>query len=115
MMKNTQILENVMLDLGHDFRCIGTDFLMQAAGLYEPGMRLTKELYPALALANDTTAGAVERAMRHSIDKAWTDRCSLDSRSIWFGNSINPETGRPTPGEYVARLARIIRQAEGHE
>lgn len=114
-MKNTQILEDVLLDLGHDFRCCGTDYIMQAAALYEPKMRLTKELYPALAAANETTAGAVERAMRHSIEKAWTSRGSYDARSIWFGNSIDPDTGHPRVGEYVARMARIVRQAEGQE
>ena len=114
-MKKTQILENVMLDLGHDFRCRGTEYIMQAAALYVPGMRLTKELYPALAQANATTAGAVERSMRHSIEKAWTSRGSYDARSIWFGNSVNPDTGHPMVGEYVARMARIVRQAEGQE
>lgn len=112
-MKNTQVLENVMLDLGHDFRCLGTGYIMEAAAVYTPGMRLTKELYPAIAAANNTTAAAVERSMRHSIDKAWSSRGDYDARCIWFGNSINPESGRPTPGEYVARLARILKDTEG--
>lgn len=114
-MKKAQILESVMLDLGHDFHCRGTDYIIQAAALYEPGIRLTKELYPALAQANDTTAPAVERAMRHSIEKAWTSRGSYDARCIWFGNSIDPDTGHPRVGEYVARMARIVRQAEDQE
>ena len=41
-MEKTQILESVMLDLGHDFHCRGTDYIIQAAALYEPGIRLTK-------------------------------------------------------------------------
>lgn len=114
-MKNTQILENVMLDLGHDFHCRGTELIMQAAVMYTPGMRLTKELYPALAKVNNSTAGAVERAMRHSIDKAWTSRGSYEARNTWFGGSIDPERGRPMVGEYVARMARIVCQAGGQE
>lgn len=114
-MKNTQKLEKVMLTLGHDYRCRGTEYLLQAAQLYRPGMRLTKELYPALAKANQTTAGAVERAMRHSIEKAWTYRGNDQVRLAYFGNSVNPETGMPQVGEYVARIARIYRQGDGLE
>lgn len=115
MKTSENLVEGVLLDLGHDFRCRGTEYLIQAAGIYHPGMGLVKELYPTLAKINDTTAPAVERAMRHSIDKAWTRRGRLAAQTAWFGGSIDPERGKPMVGEYVARMARLYRQAEGQE
>lgn len=114
-MKNNQIMENALLDLGHDFCVRGTGYIIQAARDYVPGMGLTKELYPALARANNTTPGAVERCMRHSIEKAWTRRGNMEARTKYFGNSVDPERGMPQVGEYVARMARLYRQAAGQE
>lgn len=114
-MKSNQIVENALMNLGHDFRCRGTEYMIQAARDYVPGMGLTKQLYPALAKANKTTAGAVERAMRHSIEKAWTFRGSEEARLHYFGNSVDPQRGMPQVGEYVARMARLYRQAAGQE
>ena len=108
-MKTRKEMDRIMTDLGHDDFVQGTGYLRQAALLYAPGMALTKELYPALAKANNTTPQRVERSMRHSIEKAWL-RGDQDTRLKWFGYSVDPNSGRPTVGEYVARLARICRE-----
>ena len=105
-------MDNVLLELGHDDFNRGTAYLREAVTLYRPGMALTKELYPALAKAHRTTPGAIERSMRHSIEKAWS-RGDYHAQSRYFGYSIDPDTGRPTVGEYMARLARICREANG--
>lgn len=107
-------MDEMLLELGHDDFNRGTAYLRNAVRLYEPGMALTKELYPALAKAANTTPARVERCMRHSIEKAWM-RGSEEARLRFFGNSIDPQSGRPTVGEYVARLARLARQAGGQE
>ena len=102
-------MDRIFLDLGHDDFTRGTGYLRQAALIYAPGMALTKELYPALAKANDTTPERVERCMRHSIEKAWL-RGDQDTRLKYFGYSVDPDSGRPRVGEYVARLARIFHE-----
>lgn len=107
-------LEAVMLELGHDDLNRGTEYLREAVELYRPGVLLTRELYPALAKAHDSTPGGVERCMRHSIEKAWS-RGSEAARLQYFGYSYDPETGRPRVGEYVARIARLCREAEGQD
>lgn len=108
-MINEEKLDRVLLDLGHDDFNRGTAYIRNAARIYEPGMGITKELYPALAKAAGTTPSRVERCMRHSIEKAWL-RGTDEARLAWFGGSVNPQTGRPTTGEYVARLAKLCRE-----
>lgn len=105
-MINVKKLDKVMLVLGHPERCSGTELLRQAVKQWEPGMAVTKELYPALAAAVGSTPARVERAMRHSIEVAW-QRGDYSAQTEYFGYTVDPERGRPTVGEYLARMARI--------
>lgn len=111
-MINEEKLDNVLLELGHNDFNLGTGYLRTAVGMYQPGMGITKELYPALANAYHTTPSRVERAIRHSIEAAWL-RSDRQTQLKWFGGSINPNTGKLSNGEYVARLARICREGIG--
>ena len=99
-------IDRIMNELGHSDNLLGTGYLRAAIRDYRPGMGITKELYPGIAAAAGTTPGRVERAMRHSIDRAW-ERGSYDAQQLYFGYSIDPRKGRPTVSEYVARIARI--------
>lgn len=102
-------IDSLLKELGHPENLDGTRLLRLSADIYHPGMRMTKELYPALAKATGSTPTRVERSMRHSIETAWL-RSPADVQMRWFGNSINPNTGKPTVGEYVATIARICRE-----
>ena len=114
-MINGQKLDLMMMELGHTESVAGTSYLRRAVAMYDEGMtRMTKELYPAIAAAVDSTPSRVERCMRHSIQRAW-GRGSFAAQCQYFGHTINPETGVPTVGEYVARMARLCRAAEGQE
>ena len=108
-MINEAKLDKTMLELGHDDRLRGAEYLRDAVRRYEPGMLLTKELYPAIAAAHGSTTIRVERCMRNSIEKAWM-RGSEEARLRYFGFSYDLATARPTVGEYVARMARICRE-----
>ena len=69
--------------------------------------RLTTGLYPAVAEKFQTTPSRVERAMRHSIETAWT-RGDLETLHKRFGYTISAEKGRPTVGEFVALAAEYV-------
>ena len=103
---NEQKLDEVMLELGHAENIKGTGYIRIGAALYERGMAMTKELYPAIAKAANTTPSRVERAMRHSITSAW-DRGSLEAQRKYFGYTVHPNKGAPTVGEYIARIVRV--------
>ena len=107
-------IDYFLKEMGHSEAHAGTALLRSAVEIYIPGMRMTKELYPALANAAGTTPGAVERSMRHAISRAM-DRAPEETKLRFFGHSINPKTGRPTVGEYVATMARLIHETESAE
>ena len=105
-------LDAVLLELGHDDFSRGTAYIREAVEMYRPGMQLVKGIYAAVAQAHSSTLVRVERCMRHSIEKAWS-RGSQAARLQYFSYSTSPDSGRPTVGEYVARLSRLCRDTEG--
>lgn len=107
-MIDEQKLEEVMLELGHTDNIKGTGYIRIGAALYAPEMRMTKELYPAIAKATNSTPSRVERCMRHSIERAW-NRGSVDAQRRYFGYSVHPDKGAPTVGEYIARITKVCR------
>lgn len=109
MAVNENKMDGLMMAMGHTEKLLGTEYLRVAIRHYEPGMPLTKVLYPKVAAVCGTSASRAERAMRHSIERAW-DRADEEIRLAYFGYTINPDTGRPTVGEYVSRMARLCRE-----
>ncbi len=72
---------------------------------------VTKELYPLVAEAYDTTASRVERAIRHAIELAW-DRGNVDLMNRYFGYTIDVERGKPTNSEFIAMISDRLRMGE---
>lgn len=69
---------------------------------------ITKQLYPAIAVQNHTTASRVERAIRHAIEVAWS-RGKMDTIDALFGYTVNAGKGKPTNSEFIALIADKIR------
>lgn len=69
---------------------------------------VTKELYPAIAAANKTTASRVERAIRHAIEVAW-NRGKLETIDDIFGYTVRHDKGKPTNSEFIAIIADKLR------
>lgn len=65
---------------------------------------ITKELYPAIATHFDTSSSKVERAIRHSIEVAWT-RGKIENINTIFGYNIYTKNDKPTNGEFIALIA----------
>ena len=87
-MINARKLDNCFLACGLRENMTGTDYARRAVMMYRPDMRMTKELYPAIAAAVNTTPGAVERAIRHAIETGF-DRCGYnDEVMTMFGNTM---------------------------
>lgn len=109
-MINAQKLDNVLLTCGLRENLLGTDYTRRAVTMYRPGMSMTKELYPAVAAAVGSTPSRVERAMRHAIETGFDYAGYTDAVMTMFGNTIDPDTGKPRNGEFVARVAHICRE-----
>jgi two-component system response regulator (stage 0 sporulation protein A) len=69
---------------------------------------ITKQLYPEIAHIYNTTASRVERAIRHSIEVAWT-RGRPETMNEIFGYTIHTGKGKPTNSEFIAMVADRIR------
>lgn len=69
---------------------------------------ITKQLYPEIAKAYNTTASRVERAIRHSIEVAWS-RGKPETMNDIFGYTIHTGKGKPTNSEFIAMVADRIR------
>ena len=69
---------------------------------------ITKQLYPEIAKAYNTTASRVERAIRHSIEVAW-NRGKPEIMNEIFGYTIHTGKGKPTNSEFIAMVADRIR------
>lgn len=71
---------------------------------------ITKELYPAVARKNGSTASKVERCIRSAIETAWTQG-STEAQQHYFGSIVGPEKGKPTNGAFIGGLAQWARMA----
>ncbi|MBQ7986097.1 MAG: sporulation transcription factor Spo0A [Clostridia bacterium] len=69
---------------------------------------ITKQLYPVIAKKYSTTSSRVERAIRHSIEVAWS-RGRPETMNQVFGYTIDTGKGKPTNSEFIAMVADKIR------
>lgn len=65
---------------------------------------ITKKLYPTLAKKHNTTPSRVERAMRHAIELAWSQK-EFDQLVNMFRNF---RSHRPTNAEFLASVVDVL-------
>lgn len=66
--------------------------------------QLTKILYPKVADKYETTAGCVERSIRHAINKSWRE-------SLEYGLEFNFIFNRkPSNGVFIKSISSIIKE-----
>jgi len=97
---------NVLMAIGIQTNLIGYSYLCAAIAMLRenPCLQMTKAVYPAIAEQYSVTSCSVERAMRHSIHKAWKKR----DDAIWkqfFPCAQNGVVPCPTNGYFVSRMA----------
>ena len=107
------LVRQILLELGSPEHLLGHPYVVQAVLLVVHDQmyinNITFGLYPQLAARFDTTAARVERAIRHLIEVTWT-RGDVDVLMRYFGNTVSPDKGKPTNGEFIARMANVVKQ-----
>lgn len=108
-----QEIRKILLELGAPDHLVGHPYVIRAI-LLVIGDRLyinniTFGLYPQLAVEFETTPARVERAIRHLIEVTWC-RGDMDVLDKYFGNTISASRGKPTNGEFIARIANVVKQ-----
>ena len=107
-----QEIRRILLELGAPDHLVGHPYVIRGI-LLVVGDRvyisnITFGLYPQLAAEFDTTSARVERAIRHLIEVTWA-RGDLDVLEKYFGNTISASRGKPTNGEFIARIANVVK------
>lgn len=107
------LVRQLLLELGSPDHLLGHPYVVEAVLLVLHDQmyinNITFGLYPQLAAKFDTTAARVERAIRHLVEVTWT-RSDWAVLERYFGNTISPDRGKPTNGEFIARLTNIVRR-----
>ena len=105
-------IRNILLELGAPDHLVGHPYVVRAILLVVGDQlyinHITFGLYPQLAVEFDTTPARVERAIRHLIEVTWI-RGDIDVLDRYFGNTISASRGKPTNGEFIARIANVVK------
>jgi two-component system response regulator (stage 0 sporulation protein A) len=101
-------ITSIFLTIGIPAHIKGYHFLREAIKMVVEDSdvinRITKELYPSIARKFNTTPSKVERAIRHSIDVAWS-RGKVENINQLFGYVVYDKNDKPTNGEFIALVA----------
>lgn len=71
-------------------------------------LRLTQDVYPAVAKRYNTNAKAVERSIRYAINTAWL-KGDMEMQHQLFGYTVDRDKGCPTNKEYITMIAEHTR------
>lgn len=104
-MSKTQVISNMLLEMAVPANLLGYDYILKAIELCSEDRSyirdITKKLYPEIAKCFNTTSSRVERAIRHAVETSFS-RLPIDLIEKFFGNSIDPNRGKPTNSEFVS-------------
>ncbi len=103
------VIENMVLPLGFDDKLKGTHYAAAAVSiqLFNQGESLN-ETYETIAELNNTSAEGVEKAIRYAIEQAWMQG-NIYLQHHMFGNSVDPNKGKPTNAEFISTVVRHIK------
>ena len=106
------IVTEFIHELGVPAHIKGYQYIRSAIMMVVEDMELlnyiTKQLYPTIAKKYKTTSSRVERAIRHSIEVAWS-RGKAETMDEIFGYTVDTGKGKPTNSEFIAMVADRIR------
>ena len=107
------LVRKILLEMGAPDHLVGHPYVVEAVLMAVENRyyinNITFGLYPQIAAKFDTTASRVERGIRHLIELTWS-RGDMDILCGFFGNTVDPDRGKPTNGEFIARLTNIVQQ-----
>lgn len=102
-------LARYLIYLGMPVSLRGFELVISAVKLAveQSNAGITKVIYPKLAEQFGTYASRVERAIRHAIEATW-NRGDMDVLQHVFGNTIDPDRGKPTNIMFIRTIAKHV-------
>lgn len=105
-------ITNIIHEIGVPAHIKGYLYLREAITMVYNNIEIlgsiTKVLYPQIAVKFKTTPSRFERAIRHSIEVAWS-RGNMDSITKFFGYTVSNTKAKPTNSEFIAMVADKLR------
>lgn len=105
-------ITNIIHEIGVPAHIKGYLYLREAIAMVYNNIEIlgsiTKVLYPQIAAKFKTTPSRVERAIRHSIEVAWS-RGNMESITKLFGYTVSNSKAKPTNSEFIAMVADKLR------
>lgn len=113
-MEFERIVTEIIVNFGISANVKGYRYLRCGVMLAAQDMTIldsvTKRLYPAIAVSNNTTPSRVERAIRHAIASAWDKGGGdVDFIESKLRCRINYAGERPTNSEFIALISDSLR------
>ena len=73
---------------------------------------MTKDIYPMVAKAYNTTPQRTERAIRHAVEMSWS-RGNQEILEKYFYSCTSPNAGKPTNSEFIYTVVDYINSKKG--
>lgn len=104
-------IEELFTDMGLKNDRKGTRYLIDAVGLYPMGRAKAsiKNILEEIAEKYAVTPSSVERAMRTAIEHLFRYG-NRDKIYSVFGNTVDPDKGKPSNGEFISLMAVILNE-----
>lgn len=117
---NSLMVSPLLLRLGIPFRLSGHRYICSAVEIYSRlsrqyyHVKITQDVYPAVAKQFGTTSQCVERSIRHAVSICFT-RGDLKLIDRMFGFTISEAKGKPTNGEFISTVVYWLNKDKSME
>ncbi len=110
--ERTELASKLLMQIGMNSALLGFAYLATSSAIASVNLELSKNLngcvYRWVAHKYGTTPTLVERAIRHAIEST-VNHASPQLLYAVFGNTMDPQRGKPTNSELIAMLAERVR------
>ena len=99
------------MDIGAPDHLTGYRYILRGVLLMieEPKQTLFTKLYAESCKEFGTTKSRMDRAVRHVIETVWKNG-DIDVLNHYFGNTVDPNKGKPTINLFMTRLRNVTVQ-----
>ena len=109
-----QMIRRILFELGVPEHLVGYQYIIDAVLMVVDEPKLINRLYGNglylfVGSKNGATASKVERGIRFVVDRVFLN-CDMDILHRYFGNTIDPNRGKATNGEFIARMSNVVRE-----
>lgn len=109
-----EILRRILFELGAPDHLVGYQYTIDAVLMVVEDPKAINKLsgnglYLQVGQKNGVSASKAERGIRFLVDRIFLN-CDTKILYRYFGNTVSPDRGKATNGEFLARMANVVRE-----